>query len=117
MRHWDRPRVRTRPLFLALAALLLLGLPRAGWAARVTRVEAQRGGIALAGPGVPDLRVNVFPLADPPRLILDLEGAALARGLSAELPLRLPGVTRARLAQFSAAPDVARIVLDLRPGA
>jgi N-acetylmuramoyl-L-alanine amidase len=105
-----------RPLLLALAAVAWLGQVRpAGASGLITRVEARRvgHGAALAIVGMRDLKVTSFTLEDPRRLIFNLEEAALALDLLAAAPLKLSGVSRARLGQFRSRPDVARIVLDL----
>jgi len=110
---------RVRPLLLALACLLWTG----AWAKSacpsglITRLEARRLGrgaaIAILASGAHDFQVSSFTLASPLRLIFDLKDAALALGLQSALPIKLAGVTQARVGQFSSGPDVARIVLDL----
>lgn len=59
------------------------------------------------------VQVESFTLEDPSRLVLDVQGAALAQELVECFPVTAPTIAQIRLGQFSAEPPVARIVVDL----
>lgn len=61
--------------------------------------------------GNPDVSVHHFMLAEPPRLILDVEGASHALSRHSYEAIGRGGVIRMRSSQFR--PDVVRLVFDL----
>lgn len=52
-------------------------------------------------------------LADPPRLVIDLDGAALTSPKHQPVGVKAGGIERVRIAQFQSEPAVVRVVLDL----
>ncbi len=109
-------KVHRWPKALLWSAGLALALAAPGQAARVTRAQARGATIVFSGAKLCEVTVSSFVLGSPSRLIFDLQGAALAARLPAEVPVRFPGVTKARLRQFQSDPEIARLVLELAPG-
>jgi len=83
----------------------------------ITRVDIRPGhcetAIALFASDKQPLEVNSFRLQDPPRLVFDFAGASLDPDIPSMLPVGAPALRQIRLGQFSAKPQIARLVMDL----
>lgn len=103
-------------VFIGLVLACAVSLP-AFAAATITRVTVtpgpQQTAISLITAEGDPLQVKAFDLSNPPRLVFDLPGARLAPELAGTLQTSSGSVRQVRLGQFSAAPDVARVVVDL----
>jgi N-acetylmuramoyl-L-alanine amidase len=106
-------------VFLCLT--LALAWQPACWAERViTRIDIRPGHrhttIALFTSAKQPLEVKSFSLAEPRRLVFDFPGARLDPDMPASVPLVAPALQQIRLGQFSAEPEIARLVVDLSDG-
>jgi N-acetylmuramoyl-L-alanine amidase len=107
-----------RGTLVPLCLALLSAVPAVGDQSRaITRVdvrpESDRTVVALYTAARDPLEVQSFTLEDPPRLVFDVPGARLAPELPASFETVAPALAGIRLGQFSADPDIARIVVDL----
>ncbi|MFB3881718.1 MAG: N-acetylmuramoyl-L-alanine amidase [Armatimonadota bacterium] len=104
---------------VAACAALLLAASLPAWSGTISRVTITPGSkqvtVSLVSSEGP-IEIKGFTLANPPRLVFDLPGARLGADLPASIPLSLDGAKLLRLGQFSAQPDIARIVVDLTAG-
>jgi len=105
--------VRRSQVAALIALAAICGRP--AWAAGAVRVEVRRidarPAIAIVASDAAKLDLQSFTLDDPPRLIFDLTGAALAENHPTALSLSITGVRQVRVGQYT--PDTVRLVLDL----
>ena len=102
-------------LALVFGALATFGEPQQVSPPVITHVEVNHAGqktlVRVAGTGALDCRI--MRLSDPERLVLDFQGARLAKPYSS-IPSSFSPVLAVRTGQFR--PDVARVVIDLERG-
>jgi N-acetylmuramoyl-L-alanine amidase len=119
------PSILTKQQHLRRPGLLLAGFiaiavtsATPGFASRtVTQVRvtaaSQRVEITLVSPEAKPLAVKSFPLANPPRLVFDVQEAVLAPEMPKAVPITSTLAKQVRLGQFSAEPPIARLVVEV----
>ncbi|CAN1212785.1 N-acetylmuramoyl-L-alanine amidase [Tumidithrix helvetica PCC 7403] len=81
---------------------------------RLRGVQASPDGLLLLINGSP--QVNMWRVANPDRMIVDLQGTEVASEMHGSvIPLNRYGVKQVRVAQFQQSPAIARLVFDLDP--
>jgi N-acetylmuramoyl-L-alanine amidase len=102
---------------LLVAAALLWAAPAARAACVLDGVEVSARehevGIAFALSKGDPPECRAIALADPPRLVIDLDGAAMTAPKHPPVAVNVAGIERVRVAQFESDPAVTRIVCDL----
>ncbi len=108
--------------FVLMGGMIALAFCAPAFAGTITRItvagKQHQAAITVITSGGESLQVKGFTLTNPPRIVFDLP-AALAKGAPAivgqeqAFALRGGPIKQVRLGQFSTAPDIARIVVDL----
>ena len=106
-----------------LMALLLMSWQSQCWAASATvRISAVSAGgdatISVVSSAQRPVELDSLSLTDPPRLVFDLPDATIPPDQPRTLAVNAAGLQQQmRVGQFQADPPIARVVVDLQPGA